>query len=504
MHNQNVFADNPSAPRHGSQAGKTLSRTFPSLLSIWRAEIQCSSGRGVRLTPEAWSSTMMNAMTPSLVLSAAFVLSFCARLCAQPDESNSRMPTQLPRAMHVPMTDRPMLKVGKDTGDLRGADLRALLAAVDYVAALGGGTVEIGPGTYIMRDSLHLRPGVTVQGTPGQTILRKADAATSPLKLDGDYGEEQITLENVTGFEVGDGVAVWDKNAGGFHTTVARVTGRRDRTISISGPLNADCMVDNGAQAATVFPLISGYYADGVVLKDLIVDGNKTRNPHLNGCRGGGIFLYRCHGARIERCNVRDYNGDGLSFQQSNDVKVMDCVAEENSSLGFHPGSGSQRPLLRHNRASRNGEDGLFLCWRVQEGIFEENTLEQNGRFGISIGHKDSDNLVRSNVVRSNCNDGIFFRNEREGMAAHRNRIEENIISDNGRETPASGIRVRGQTKDLVIRSNSITDSRLGAARQQVTGIALESEVGGVVLENNIIDASEKVRDQRAGKVHAP
>jgi hypothetical protein len=446
---------------------------------------------------------MLNAMTPSLVLSAGLVLVFCADLSAQSGESNLRKPTQLPRAMHVPMVDRPTLRVGIETGDLRGGDQRALQAAVDYVAGLGGGTVEIGAGTFLMRDSLHLRPGVTVQGTPGQTILRKADAAVSPLKLDGDYGEEQITLENMAGFEPGDGVAVWDKNAGGFHTTVARVTGRRDHAFSISLPLNADCMVENGAQAATVFPVISGYHVDGVVLKDLIVEGNKTNNPHLNGCRGAGIFLYRCHGARIDRCTVRDYNGDGLSFQQSNDVQVMDCVAEDNSSLGFHPGSGSQRPLLRLNRASRNGEDGLFLCWRVQEGIFEENVLEENGRFGISIGHKDSDNLVRSNVVRSNSSDGIFFRDEREGMAAHRNRIEKNIISENGRETPASGIRVRGQTRDLVIVNNAISDSRSGAARKQVTGISLESEVGTVMLENNIIDAPEKVRDQRDGKASA-
>ena len=33
-----------------------------------------------------------------------------------------------------------------------GADHRALQAAVDYVAALGGGTIHIQPGTYQMED----------------------------------------------------------------------------------------------------------------------------------------------------------------------------------------------------------------------------------------------------------------------------------------------------------------------------------------------------------------
>ncbi|MDB6037875.1 MAG: hypothetical protein JWM99_1716, partial [Verrucomicrobiales bacterium] len=80
--------------------------------------------------------------------------------------------TQLPRAMHTEMKDRPKVTVGVHSGDMMGADNRALQAAVDYVASLGGGTVVIGPGEYLMRDSLHLRAQVTVRGTPGQTVLR--------------------------------------------------------------------------------------------------------------------------------------------------------------------------------------------------------------------------------------------------------------------------------------------------------------------------------------------
>ena len=64
-------------------------------------------------------------------------------------------------------------------------------------------------------------------------------------------------------------------------------------------------------------------------------------------CRGGGIFLYRCAGAVIERCTVRNYHGDGISFQQCNDVTVLGCTSEGNAGLGLHPGSGSQRPTVR-------------------------------------------------------------------------------------------------------------------------------------------------------------
>jgi hypothetical protein len=413
------------------------------------------------------------------------------------DNDNLSAHRQVPKAMHGEMIGGPRITVRERDADITGTDHRALQAAVDYVASLGGGTVEIGAGEFVMRDSLHLRPLVTVRGQGVRTILRKARSVSSRLELDGDYGEEQITVMDPAGFKVGDGVAIWDKNAGGFHTTVARITGQNGATFSLNLPLNADCMVKDDAQAATVFPVISGYHVEGARIEDLTIDGNQDENVHLNGCRGGGIFLYRCHGAVVARCVVRHYNGDGISFQQCNDVQVLDCVSEGNASLGLHPGSGSQRPRVRGCTARNNGEDGLFLCWRVKEGVFENNTLAANGRFGISIGHKDTDNLLRGNKVLGNHQDGVHFRDETVGMAGHRNRLDHNLIENNGVGRPAVGIRVRGETRDLIFRDNTIRDTRAGPERRQLVGIHLEEKVGDVWVEGNIIDAPTAIQDER-------
>jgi len=402
---------------------------------------------------------------------------------------------QLPRAMRAPSDVVPRIRVGREGGDIAGADGRAIQAAVDYIGGLGGGTVEIGPGEFVLRDSLHLHPGVTVKGTKGRTVLRKAPAASSPLALDGDFGEEQVTVADAGGFEPGDGIAIWDDGAGGFHVTVARIIGRSGRRLAIDRPLLADCMVARNARAATVFPVVSGSGAEGSRIEDLTIEGSRETNPPLNGCRGAGIYLFRSHGASIRGCAVRGYNGDGISFQQSNDVAVEDCLAEGNAGLGLHPGSGSGRPAVRRCLARGNGEDGLFLCWRVRHGVFEENRLEGNGRFGISIGHKDSDNILRKNTIRGNKESGVFFRNETAGMAAHRNVLEDNVIEDNGGE----GIRIRGETRDLVFRRNRIADTRPAGSRTQTTGIRIEEKVGGLVLEDNRIEAERQVDDRRGG-----
>ena len=407
---------------------------------------------------------------------------------------------QLPKAMHSEMKDLPIITVGKEDAQIIGVDNRALQAAVDYIAGLGGGTVEIGEGEYMMCDSLHLRANVIVRGKKGKTILKKADGIVSALALDGDFGEQQITIRSPDGFEVGDGVAIWDDRAGGFHTTVARITGRNGNTFSIDKPLMADCMIRNKAKAATVFPVVSGYHIEGARVEGLIIDGNKDSNIHLNGCRGAGIFLYRAFGTVIQDCVVRDYNGDGISFQQSNDVSVIGCICEGNTFLGLHPGSGSQRPSVQNCIARNNGTDGLFLCWRVRHGLFRNNVLEANGRFGLSIGHKDSDNLFRFNVVRLNHQNGIFFRNETLGMAAHRNRLEENVIENNGVGEEVAGIRIRGQTNDLVFKNNVIRDTRPTESQTQRVGIRIEEQVGRIILDGNTIEAKIEIDDRRTEK----
>ena len=176
------------------------------------------------------------------------------------------------------------ITVGQMQGDIVGNDQRALQAAVDYIAGLGQGTVEIGPGVYTMWDSLHLRSGVHVRGAGEDTVLRKGEGASSPLVLDGDYGEEQITLANPAGFDVGRGMMVVDEKAGGFHVTVTRIIARDGDTMVIAAPLLADYMVAQKAMAHLQFPVISGYYVHDADRRGL--DPSTVTSPTM--CRSPG------------------------------------------------------------------------------------------------------------------------------------------------------------------------------------------------------------------------
>lgn len=372
--------------------------------------------------------------------------------------------------------------VGQSNADLVGTDNRALQAAVDYVGNLGGGTVQVGPGEYIMRDSLHLRDRVTLRGDGEKTVLKKAPSVKSLLAADGDFGEEAVTLADPEGFEVGYGVHVGSKRAGGFHTICATILNKDGNYITLSRPLNTDCMMAHEAYAATVFPVISAYNVVDCKIENLVIDGNRPQNEFINGCRGAGIFCYRADGAVFRNCIVREYNGDGISFQQSNDVRVTDCVCEQNAGKGLHPGSGSQRPEFRGCRSANNDDDGFFFCWRVRNGLVEECEFVGNGGYGMSIGHKDSDNLVRKNRIAGNKKGGVLWRNEKEPMAAHNIRFLENTVENNDE----CGLFVNGQTNGTVIARNIIRHNGK-------TGIRIGPEAGNVDIQHNEITADKPV-----------
>jgi parallel beta-helix repeat protein len=383
-----------------------------------------------------------------------------------------------------------VIKVGVTDGDFCGADGAALQAAVDKVVGLGGGTVRIGPGRYLLRNALKLRSNVQIIGEPGKTILAACDGVKVRLAVDGDCNERQVTLDDARGFQVGDGVVVQDeRHSWGYYVTTATLTAQvGPNSFRLSQPLYLDYMMRFKATAALTFPVIGGWNVSNVTLEGLTIDGNRGKSAQfVDGCRVGGIYLHECADITIRNCTVRAYNGDGIVCGVSQRVTVEDCTSEINAGHGLHPGSGSSRPTFRRNRAIGNGHDGLFVCWRVQNGLFEDNDLQGNHRDGISIGHRDSDNLFRNNRVTGNARAGLFFRDETEPMGAHRNVFEHNTIQDNGtalpKDFPAAAVVILGHHHDLVFRDNTIGNT--STAGKAKVGIQTSKYAQRLREENN-------------------
>ncbi len=140
-------------------------------------------------------------------------------------------------------------------------------------------------------------------------------------------------------------------------------------------------------------------------------------------------------------------------------------------------------------------DQGLFFCWGVKWALAEKNYIEGSKRYGISIGHHDTDNIIRDNDVRASGAVGILFRKERAAaFQGNRNRIEKNRILGLNQEG-GIGIDVQGQTQSIHILGNEIRETQGPSKR---VGIRIGPETEQITLAGNRIEGfAEEVLDLR-------
>ena len=364
------------------------------------------------------------------------------------------------RAAAEPQEPMPTVTAGE--GKYAGRTNAAIQRAVDDMAEAGGGTVIVAPGTYEMHDALHLRSGVRVVGRDGP-VLEKAASAESRIPDFLGYGHYEVTVEEPEKFPVGTGVHVLDDAAGGFYTTVATVVGRDGERLFINRMMNHDYHVKRNARVVSVFPIVEGEGVADACVEGMVIDGSAARQSmFLNGCRGGGVFLILCGRVALRNVEVRDYRGDGISFQQCTDILVEGCHVHGNAGSGLHPGSGSVRYVMQDNRLLENEGCGIYYCLRTTHSICRRNTIRGNGRCGISVGERDTDHLIEANTVAGNAEEGVLLRGfARRG--GDRVLLVKNTIGPNGAKKQRPEIALAGGLTDVHVLDNALTPGQAGA-----------------------------------------
>jgi parallel beta helix pectate lyase-like protein len=377
--------------------------------------------------------------------------------------------------------NRMTLTVGVDSSDLVGSDDRTIQAGVDYLSRLGGGTLQLSAGEFLLRNAVFLRPHITVRGMGADTVLRKAAGACSPLARDSDWYESRVVVEDGRGFTPGCGIMLRSHDHGRMEVVKDTVVATDGNELLLSRRLEKNGWLEHDTTAATIFPLLTAENVDDVTVEDLVLDGNMAQNEEINGNYAGAVFIQYCDRFVFRRVTARNYNGDGFSFQVCDDIRFLECRAQDNANLGFHPGSGSQRPLFDRCVSSGNSQ-GIFFCWGVTHGLARDCTCRDNRDYGISIGHRDTDNRISGCVIERNHKVGVLFREQTAFRSGHRNLIEHCTINDNGFAEAGVGIDVRGPVEGLVLRHNHFGDS---GHQQQRIGVRLAPTTGSVEMAGN-------------------
>jgi len=406
-----------------------------------------------------------------------------------------------------------VITVGLKNADIIGTDNRAIQAAVDLVAMRGGGTVQILPGEYVLNDAIRLRSNIHLKGDREKTILKHATAVSCPLLKDADIGQKEITPKDPSLFKVGMGVVCRSsKYTGDMVNKPMTIIRIENGVLYLNNYIEFDFTADfdgmkkgeAGGVVANVFPLIFGWEVENVTIEGLTVDSkvNIENNPGWINTRVGGICLKRTKNGLIKDVTAINTQGDGILISSCEHITAENCLGANNTYHGLHCGAHSPWTIVRHSTFHHNGSDGVYICWGVREGEFTDNIIYNNGiredlnfpdhgkRGGISIGHKDTDNLIARNHIYENARYGVYFRTKTEPNGAHRNTLKDNIIENNGlpgHVTRATGITICGITHDLVFENNIIRETRQGNDRLQKNGIVIEPGVSNIKLINNKI-----------------
>jgi hypothetical protein len=389
------------------------------------------------------------------------------------------------------------ITVGPRKADLVGSNEKVIQAAVDYIARMGGGTVHILAGTFKLRNAVYLPSKVHILGSGLDSVLIKEPSISAVLSEDSEWYDQEITLEDGKDFRVGDGICIKTKDWHTGSTEILKRTfvARDGNRFKLDKALRKNIWLNGKPTATTLFPLFSGEFISDVLIENITLDGNKDNNDNLNGNHAGCIFLQDCNRVTMRGVEARNYNGDGISWQVSHDVIVEDSYSHDNAGLGLHPGSGAQRTIIRRNKVERT-EDGIFFCWGVRYGLAEDNTVNDVRNAGVSIGHNDTDNIVRGNVFSRSGKVGVLFRDDSRGKDfwPNRNRIENNRIIDSG-NGEAAAVDIQGQTKSIELINNEIRETRAAESR---IGVKIGAKTTDIHLTDNQIEGFAKsVVDER-------
>ncbi len=381
-------------------------------------------------------------------------------------------------------SDRVTVSVGPRQADMIGETERVIQAAIDYVDRQGGGTVHLLPGEYSLRNSIFLRSNIRLLGSGGESVLKKEPALSSNLEVDGDHWDQEITLTDPGDLRVGDGVRLigrdpYGKGINNVQRTVIAVSGNR---FKLDGRLQERFYRAGESQAITSFALIRCEDIANSSIENIALDGNQGNNTllDLDKSDDGSIRLDRCNHISMRGLDVHDFCRDGIVWGISHDVLVENCELHDGVRLALHAGSGSQRSIMRGNHM-RDGQQGVYYCWGAQHGLCEKNVIEDCSYYGMTLGHRDSDNLIRENDIRRSGIAGIFFREDSLEFSPNRNRIERNRIIDSG-STEGVAIDVGGQTEGVSLVENELLETREPFSR---IGIRIGSRTRDVVLSDN-------------------
>ncbi len=377
------------------------------------------------------------------------------------------------------------ITVGGSDADIAGFDSNAMQVAADALRG-SGGVIRLSEGVFDIWGPVRLSSGVHLTGAGRSTVLKKTPFVSTGILVDVDYGVCEAVVADPLGFRAGTGIRIADaEGAGSWSVSTSKIVAVEGNTLHFDRRTIKDYARDSGGVITNDCSMIEVIKAENVRISNLTLDGSGDGSHWPDGCRIGAVYLHKAASCSVENVLVERFDGDGISWQITEDIAVKNCAVRGCSGYGMHPGTGSLRTIVEGSSLEGNEADGMFVCWRVQHGVFRGNTFTSNGWSGVCIGHRDTDNLFEGNVMRGNGRAGVRVRDEIDCNRADRNIYRGNTVEDNGDGEEGYGFLFEGFTEGTVLERNTIRDTGSGKQR---AGVACRGSIRAIRMDGNLLE----------------
>lgn len=363
---------------------------------------------------------------------------------------------------------------GRTAGDTTNAT-----AAAAAQATASAAYVKPGPGI----PSTDMTPAVA-------TSLSKADNAVSKDTLVFnvlDYGavgngvaDDTTAIQAaIAAAAVNDGIVYFPtaNGTGSYNITaaltvpnfVALVGGAR--SFYSAGSAKAKISMANGIDSPAIKNADQVNGNSGITIRDLFVVGGSVGTSHAIDMRGLGSN--ETHGVLIENCTVSRAGGSTIFFSLVQESVVRNNYLLNATGPGLHLSNVSDTTVEGNQITTKatSGAHGIALVNGTGNCIIRGNYVFLCD-FGIQLSTAPR-NIILGNRINTNVKDGINCLNPNSTGTI----IVGNVLYDNGTGLTGTrgGITLDGSTSGIVVTGNMCTDTRIGGAKTQSSGIRIAS-----------------------------
>ncbi len=341
-------------------------------------------------------------------------------------------------------------------GDGVAIDRVAIQAALD-ANLTPKGVVYVPQGTYLINGYLTVRPGTTLRGVGGGSIIKATANTFKGLILSGDCDNaviEDLVLEgaNVARNILAPGIDSGSADNVTIQNCEIKYWGYQGIATG-AYPTNWK-VLNNYVHDNYDEGIYFGLFADGNLIEGNIVFHNGTNGIDYTGCNGI-ISKNRVHGNGFANIST-DIQGiliysPGAAYPVRN-VIVSDNISEGNAGSGIFvsraTGGVVEHVIVKGNDCYLNLGSGIFVEYSsVQYIIVSGNNVHQNTQYGVMI-ESSNNNIITGNVAYLNGDKGF-------ALAASYANPTNNLISGNfALNNVAEGFYISGDALGNMIGEN--------------------------------------------------